>query len=85
MGMWLTSAEAGDTGTWGQQTPALPNQGRMLHLSLGLVKVILLPWESGFVVWGGQDEEDVPRLMVPAVMASPAPSCTLPTQEPRAS
>lgn len=44
MGMWLISTEAGDMGTWGPQTLALPNQGRMLCLSLGLVKVTLLLW-----------------------------------------
>lgn len=53
MGMQLISAEAGDTGTWGPQTPALPNQGRMLRLSPGLVKVTLLPWEVGVCGVGG--------------------------------
>lgn len=70
-------------GTWGQQTLALPNQGRMLRLSLGLVKVTLPLWEFGLC--GMEDEEDVPRLMVPPCMESPAPTCTLPTQEPSAS
>lgn len=60
----------------GQDAPSVPGAGEGDPASVG-----------GWALWcrGGQDEEDVPRLVVPPSTATLATTCTLPTQEPSSS